>query len=104
MSPRRAPRRAGGALRRVLERTAPKTLLAGVQSEWEQACGPRVAAEAQPVSEREGVITVTCRSATWAQELDMMQDELRGRLNAALGDDRLKGLRFTADAARHDTA
>ena len=101
MSPRRAPRRAGGALRQVLERTAPKTLLASVQSEWEHACGPRIAAEAQPVSEREGVITVACRSATWAQELDLMQDELCGRLNDALGEERVAGLRFTADAARH---
>jgi predicted nucleic acid-binding Zn ribbon protein len=101
MSGRRAPRRAGGALRHVLERTAPKTLLAAVQSEWERACGERIAAEAQPVSERDGVITVACRSATWAQELDLMQDELRSKLNAALGDERLAALRFTADGARH---
>ena len=65
-----------------------------------------VAAEAEPVSERNGVVTVACRSATWAQELDLLQSELLERLRTGLaergfeGD--LEGLRFTADAARHN--
>jgi predicted nucleic acid-binding Zn ribbon protein len=101
MSGRRVPRRAAPALRGVLDRNAPMTLLAAVQSEWARACGEAVAAEAQPVAEREGVITVACRSATWAQELDLMQERLRARLNHALGEERVAGLRFTADGARH---
>jgi predicted nucleic acid-binding Zn ribbon protein len=56
------------------------------------------------VSEREGVVTIACRSATWAQELDLMQGELLPRMREALAEgpfaDRLEGLRFTADAAR----
>ena len=44
--------------------------------------------------ERDGVITVECRAATWAQELDLMQDELLERLNAALGEPRVAGLRL----------
>jgi predicted nucleic acid-binding Zn ribbon protein len=98
---RRAPRRAGLALRDALAGSAPKTLLASVQAVWAEACGAAIAAESQPVAEREGVITVACRSATWAAELDLMQEELRKRLNAALPDDRITGLRFTADGARH---
>ncbi len=43
-----------------------------------------VAAQADPVSEREGVVTIACRSATWAQELDLMQAELLPRLREAL--------------------
>ena len=34
--------------------------------------------------ERDGVVTVGCRAATWAQELDLLQDELLERLNRAL--------------------
>jgi hypothetical protein len=56
------------------------------------------------------VITVACRSATWAQELDLLQSELLERLNGALaeGDEeglaaRVEALRFTADAARHES-
>jgi predicted nucleic acid-binding Zn ribbon protein len=101
MTARRAPRRASFALHDALARRAPKTLLASVQSVWAEACGAAVAAEAQPVAERDGLVTVACRSATWASELDLMQDQLLGRLNAALGEQRLEGLRFTADGPRH---
>jgi predicted nucleic acid-binding Zn ribbon protein len=60
------------------------------------------------VAERDGVVTIACRSATWAQELDLLQPELVKRLNGALSeadpdaiDALVKGLRFTADAPRH---
>jgi predicted nucleic acid-binding Zn ribbon protein len=67
-----------------------------------------VAAQAEPVAERDAVVTVACRSATWAQELDLLQPDLLERINAALSAEldrnpcpALRGLRFTADAARH---
>jgi predicted nucleic acid-binding Zn ribbon protein len=67
-----------------------------------------VAAQAEPVAERDGVVTIACRSATWAQELDLLQEELLSALNRALSDTGdapaeggLRGLRFTADASRH---
>jgi hypothetical protein len=54
------------------------------------------------------VVTIACRSATWAQELDLLQEELLERLNGALSEaDRgaidapVRALRFTADAPRH---
>ena len=102
MSRRRAPRPAADAIRDVLAETAPRTLLAEVQTAWPGACGEAIAAEASPVSEREGVITVACRSSTWASELDLMQARLVERLNAAVTAGAVRGLRFTADAARHD--
>ena len=99
-------RRIGDALAPVRTGAAPATLLAAVQELWPQAAGDAVAAEAEPVAEREGVVTVACRSATWAQELDLLQSELLERLRGGLGErgfeGRLERLRFTADAARHD--
>jgi predicted nucleic acid-binding Zn ribbon protein len=72
--------------------------------------GEGVAREASPVAERDGLVTVACRSATWAQELDLLQSDLLERLNAALGEVDLagtetpvSGLRFTADATRHQS-
>lgn len=97
----RQPRRLGSALGRVAADRAPRTLLAEVQLAWARACGPAIAAEAEPVAEREGVITVACRSATWAQELDLIQARILESLAAELGEGRVVGLRFTADAARH---
>ena len=110
MTRRRAPRRAESALREVLAASSPRTLLADVQAVWRDACGEAVAAEARPVSERDRTVTVACRSATWASELDLMQVRLVERLNELLAerragggeDRRVEGLRFTADAARHE--
>ena len=110
MSPptaRRGPRSLAGALAGLRSEVAPKTLLAAVQEAWPEAVGEVVAAQSEPVGEREGVIRVACRTATWAQELDLMQDELRDRLAETLAGgpfaEQLRGLRFTADAARGDT-
>jgi predicted nucleic acid-binding Zn ribbon protein len=80
-----------------------------VQERWPRIAGDAVAEQAEPVTERAGVVTVACRSATWAQELDLLQTELLERLNRALSEwdrkgpeDPVKALRFTADAARHE--
>ena len=100
MRSRRAPRRLSPALQDVRERVAPQTVLAAVQGAWRQVAGAPIAAQAEPVAERDGVVTIACRSASWAQELDLMQSELLRRLEAKLGSGRVRGLRFTADAAR----
>ena len=99
-----APRRLGDALRELRAEAAPQTLLAAAQSAWPQAAGMRVAEEARPVIERDRVITVACRSATWAQELDLLGATLLERLNAdagVSGHGGIERLRFTADGARH---
>lgn len=100
------PHPLAAALEAVRADVAPKTLLAAVQEAWPQVAGSLAAAQGDPVTEREGVVTISCRSSTWAQELDLMQAELLPRLREALEPgpfaDGLKGLRFTADAARRD--
>ena len=99
--PMRMPRPLSGALDRVLADEAPPTLLADVQRAWPQACGAAIAAHAEPVSERAGTVTIACESGAWAQELELMGDLLRERLDAAIGAGRVSALRFTADLARH---
>jgi predicted nucleic acid-binding Zn ribbon protein len=94
MSRRGAPRPLGESVRALRVEAVPATLLAAVQERWDDAVGERIAAEARPVREREGTITVECRSATWAQELDLLQSELLERLNQALGGPRVRRLRL----------
>jgi predicted nucleic acid-binding Zn ribbon protein len=108
MRVRRAPRRLDAALGHVRGRAEPRTLLAAVQTAWPSVAGAGVTVEAEPVAERDGVVTIACRSATWAQELDLLQTELLERLNFRLADPHsgafagpVKRLRFTADAPRH---
>ncbi|GAC1325903.1 MAG: hypothetical protein NVSMB25_24840 [Thermoleophilaceae bacterium] len=95
---RRAPRELGEVLDRFRTGLIPATTLARVQAQWEGAVGAAVSSEAKPISESAGVLTVACRSAVWAQELDLMSSELLPRVNDMLGGDSavrpLKALRF----------
>ena len=90
----RRPRALAEAVGVVRDATQPATLLAAVQSKWEPAVGARVAREADPVRERDGTVTISCRAATWAQELDLLQEELLEALNRALAPRRVQALRF----------
>ena len=96
MSRRRAPVPLSGAVEALTRRLEPVTPLAAVQRAWPAAVGAAVAAEAQPVAERGGVVTVACRSAVWAQELELLAPDLVARLNAAMGEGRVTSLRCTA--------
>ena len=94
---RRAPRPLAAAVNVALERGEPATLLAAVQRAWPGAVGEAIAREASPVAERSGVVTVACRSSTWAEELDLLRDQILARLRAELDDpEGLTGLRFAA--------
>ncbi len=88
-----APRRLSVALDGLTAAIAPASTLARVQEVWERAVGPAIAACARPTAERNGVLTVICESAVWAQELDLMACGLIGSLNAALGAEALRELR-----------
>jgi predicted nucleic acid-binding Zn ribbon protein len=81
----------------VLSDAAPQTPLAAVQSAWPGVVGEAIAAEATPVSERDGLVMVACRSSTWAEQLDLLHDDLLERLNGVLPEGRgVRRLRFTA--------
>ncbi len=83
---RRGPRPIGEALRQLGHEATPPTLLARIQAVWSEVVGAAIAAEAQPVAERAGTVTVACRSATWASELELLAPDLLERLNGALAD------------------
>jgi predicted nucleic acid-binding Zn ribbon protein len=88
-----APRPISTALGALTATLAPATTLARVQEIWEGAAGPAIAAAASPTAERNGILTVTCTAAVWAQELDLMAGELVLNLNAALGEQAIRELR-----------
>jgi predicted nucleic acid-binding Zn ribbon protein len=100
MTRRRAPRQAGEAFRVVRDQLAPKTGLAAVQAAWTAALGERLAEVATPVSERSGTLTVECRDGVWAQELDLMQEQLLQRLREELGERAPEALRFRVARGR----
>jgi predicted nucleic acid-binding Zn ribbon protein len=97
---RSGPRPVGAALDAVCDRLAPATLLAEVQRVWPRVAGERFARSAEPVSERDGVITVACESAVWAQELDLLSERVIEGLNETLGRPAVRRLRPQAAPPR----
>ena len=91
---RATPKPLGDSVRALRTEVQPQTPLAALQAVWPAAVGARIAAEARPVRERDGTVTVECRAATWAQELDLLHDELVERVNAELGAERVTRLRM----------
>lgn len=90
---RRAPRPMSMALSALTDELEPRTTLARVQRVWGEAAGAAVAGACRPTGEREGVLSVTCAEAVWAQELELMGESLVERLNGALGEPLVKRLR-----------
>jgi predicted nucleic acid-binding Zn ribbon protein len=91
---RPGPRPLARALDSVLGDAQPAGLLPRVQAAWPEVAGQTLAAAAEPVSERDGVVTVACESAVWAQELELLATDLRERLEARLGEAAVGRLRF----------
>jgi predicted nucleic acid-binding Zn ribbon protein len=90
---RTGPRPLATALDRVIADLAPATLLAEVQRAWPAAAGDAFASHCTPVADRDGVITVACASAVWAQELDLLSERVVERLNGTLGRSAVRSLR-----------
>ena len=94
----RSPRPLSGSLESLALRLAPETLLAETQRAWPGLVGAAIADHARPVAERAGVLTVACESSVWAQELDLMGDAIRERLNQVLTRGHIVRLRCVAGA------
>jgi len=61
---------------------------------WPEIVGPRVAARTEPERLRGGVLTVRVDGAAWLSELTYLKADLRGRLNARLGEDVVREIRL----------
>ena len=96
---RRSPRPLGPALDALLQRIAPASTLAAVQAVWLAAVGPAVGAHGVPIGERDGVLTVACDEAVWANEIELMGPDLVAAVNAAVGSDALIALTCRAGSA-----
>jgi predicted nucleic acid-binding Zn ribbon protein len=90
---RGAPRQIASALEGLTAALAPASTLARVQGIWESVAGSAIAAAALPSGEHQGLLTVTCSAAVWAQELDLMGPVLIARLNEALGEEAISAIR-----------
>ena len=88
---------AGNVLRHVLQRIDPERRLAVFQI-WAGEVGDAVAARAEPIALRDGVLSVRVRGAVWMQELQFAKEEIRTRLNQRLGGERIRDIYFVSGA------
>jgi predicted nucleic acid-binding Zn ribbon protein len=100
MSRRIAPRPAAFAIDALSDSLAPQTTISAVQRVWPEVAGELIAAQCEPTFERGGVVTVTCSSAVWAQELDLLSSDLIERLNGLLEGQLVTALRCQSGQAR----
>lgn len=91
---RRAPRPLSAALSQVQGGLEPPSLLAAIQAVWVPVVGDAVASVAEPVSERNGVVTVLCADSVWAEELTLLGEDLTARLRQQLDRSAVIELRF----------
>lgn len=66
---------------------------------WAQLVGPEVAEHAEPVSLRDGELTVQASSTAWATQLRLLQRHLIARITAGVGPGVVTRLRVQAPAA-----
>jgi len=89
--------RIGSEIQRELSRSGSRDAvpLAAVTSAWPTAVGDAVARHAWPLRiSRDGTLHVAVESATWAQELSLLQSDVLETLRAQLGEATPPKLRF----------
>ncbi|MDI6895365.1 MAG: DUF721 domain-containing protein [Bacillota bacterium] len=96
---RRGVEQLGVTLERTLKRMG---LFRGVRERmalvvWAEVVGAPAARNTRPVLARRGLLLVSVSSSTWAQELSLMRIQLMARLNARLGDEVIREIRFAVD-------
>lgn len=69
--------------------------LAAVTRAWPAAVGPGIAVAAWPQRiGRDGTLHVTTVSSTWAFELGRMEEDVRAKLHASIGEETPSAIRF----------
>lgn len=61
---------------------------------WPEIVGPQIAAAAEPVSVRDGVMHITTRSPVWTQELSFLKPRILAALRQRVGPNVVRDLRF----------
>lgn len=89
------PHRVAATLQQVVQRFDPERRL-DIYRIWGTVVGAAIAARAQPQSVRDGVLAVRVQGAAWMQELQFAKEDIRQRLNAALGAERIRDIYFVS--------
>lgn len=70
-----------------------------VLGQWSSVVGHQIAEHATPTALREGVLSVSAESTSWATQLRMMQAQLLAKIAAEVGDGVVTALKITGPVA-----
>lgn len=88
--------KAGATLERLFQHLNLKRPLReqGVFAVWDACVGETVSAHAQPTSIRQGRLLVAVSDPMWMTQLQFLQEDIKQKLNSALGRGVVRELRF----------
>ena len=69
---------------------------------WSEIVGPKVAERAHPESFSGGTLTIVVPDSAWRHQLSLNREELRARLNVAVGSNTVKDIYLVAVPRRKD--
>jgi hypothetical protein len=94
--------RVGGLVRSTLRDLGVQQKIVEQQAlaKWGEVVGPHIAAASRADAIRDGVLFVTCKSSMWSSELSLHKRDIVTRLNAAVGRETIKDIRFSARGFR----
>jgi len=98
------PVRLGDVLRAALARLPIAQQLAdhALWAKWDAVVGPTLAAHARPRRLQRGILLIAVDSSEWMLELQFLKQDLRQRLNAALGRSAVRDVFLVLGGDRHD--
>ncbi len=94
--PTSSPKSLGEALEELVGTLGIKTKLQEYEAvvQWPQIVGERIAQEAAATRIAKGVLFVKVRSGVWRNELTLRKKEIMNRINATLGGEVVKDIKF----------
>ena len=93
-------RKISGAIQRLVAEIAPQDPITRIRMAWPKVVGDSIAKETYPSSLRGGVLTITCSSSVWAQELDLLSRKVLERLDEEFENSLAQRLRCVVGANR----
>jgi predicted nucleic acid-binding Zn ribbon protein len=70
------------------------TALIKVWDVWEQAVGPAISGCARPAAFKDNILLVHVSNSTWLHHLRFLEQEMLANINAALGGDYVKTIKY----------
>ncbi len=86
----------GSIIKDVVKSSGMKSNLniSNIFNRWKEIVGDEICKKAKPFRITRGILYVSVATSTWANELNLMSDQLIKKINSFIGEEVVKGIRF----------